>query len=186
VRNKYSEVARSASGKFAYPTGREGARALGYDPELVDAAHPGLLESFCGVGNPFSQFPIQPGSIVLDVGCGAGFDLYIAARLTGSEGRVQGVDLTAAMVARARENLQKAGIANAEVRQVESESLPFGDNTFDVVISNGVINLSPDKENLFREINRVLKQGGRFAFADVVLEQELPQGMAGSAEAWSQ
>jgi SAM-dependent methyltransferase len=186
VRSKYAEVAISASGKFSYPTGEEGARVLGYDPALVDAAHPGLLESFCGVGNPFSLFPIEPGSVILDVGCGAGFDLYIAARLTGPGGMVHGVDLTEAMVARARENLQKAGIANAEVRQVESESLPFGDNTFDVVISNGVINLSPDKETLFREINRVLKPGGRLGYADVVLEQELPQGMAGSAEAWSQ
>ncbi len=186
VRSKYSEVAQSASGKFAYPIGREGARILGYDPALVDAAHSGLPESFCGVGNPFSLFPIHPGSIILDVGCGAGFDLYVAARLTGPTGRVHGVDLTGAMVARARENLQTAGIVNAEVQQVESESLPFKNNTFDVVISNGVINLSPAKETLFREINRVLKPGGRFGFADVVLEQELPQGMAGSAEAWSQ
>ncbi len=159
---------------------------LGYDPALIDAAHAGLLESFCGVGNPFSLFPIQPGSIILDVGCGAGFDLYIAARLTGPAGRVQGVDLTEAMVVRARKNLRAAGIANAEVRQAESESLPFKDNIFDVVISNGVINLSPEKETLFREINRVLKPGGWLCFADVVLEQELPQGMADSAEAWSQ
>jgi arsenite methyltransferase len=186
VRSKYSEVARSAAGKFEYPTGREGAITLGYDPALVDAADPGLLESFCGVGNPFSLFTIQPGSIILDVGCGAGFDLFIASKLTGSAGRVHGVDLTPDMVARARENLQKAGVANAEVRQVDSESLPFGDNSFDAVISNGVINLSPDKETLFREINRVLKPGGRFCFADVVLEQKLPQGLAGSAEAWSQ
>jgi ubiquinone/menaquinone biosynthesis C-methylase UbiE len=179
-------VAKSAAGKFSYPTGKEGASALGYDPALIDEIHPGLLESFCGVGNPFSLFPIQPGSIILDVGCGAGFDLYVAARLTGPRGRVHGVDLTEAMVERARDNLQKAGIANAEVQQVESESLPFAANTFDVVISNGVINLSPDKETLFREINRVLKPGGRFGFADVMLEQELPQGMAGSTEAWSQ
>lgn len=179
-------MAASAAGKFAYPTGKEGALALGYDPVLVDAAHPGLLGSFCGVGNPFSLFPIEPGSIVLDVGCGAGFDLYIAGRLTGPGGRVYGVDLTEAMVARARENLQKAGIVNAAVQQVGSESLPFVDNSFDVVISNGVINLSPDKEALFREVLRVLRPGGRLGFADVVLEQELPPDMAGSAEAWSQ
>ena len=138
------------------------------------------------MGNPFSLFPIQPGSIILDVGCGAGFDLYIAAQLTGPEGTVHGVDLTKAMVARAQENLQKARITNAEVREVGSESLPFENAFFDVVISNGVINLSPDKVALFREINRVLKPGGRLGFADVVLEQALPQGMAASAEAWSQ
>ncbi len=186
MRSKYSEVAQSASGKFAYPTGREGARALKYDPALIDAALPDLLESFCGVGNPFSLFPIRPGTIILDVGCGAGFDLYIASRLTGPNGRVYGVDLTEAMVARACDNIQRAGIANAEVLQVASERLPFKDNTFDAVISNGVINLSPDKETLFCEINRSLKPGGWFGFADVVTEQELPQGMAGSAEAWSQ
>ena len=185
VRSKYSEVAQSASGKFAYPTGREGARALRYDPALIDAALPELLESFCGVGNPFSLFTVQPGTLILDVGCGAGFDLYIAAQLTGTHGRVYGVDLTEAMVARACEHIQRAGIENAEVLQVASERLPFKDNTFDVVISNGVINLSPDKETLFREINRVLKPGGWFGFADVVMEQELPQGMSGSAEAWS-
>jgi ubiquinone/menaquinone biosynthesis C-methylase UbiE len=106
------------------------------------------------VGNPFSLFPIQPGSVILDVGCGAGFELYIAARLTGPAGRVHGVDLTEAMVARARENLEKAGIENADVQKVGSESMPFEDNIFDMVISNGVINLSPEKESLFREINR--------------------------------
>jgi arsenite methyltransferase len=94
--------------------------------------------------------------------------------------------LTEGMVLRARENLRHAGIVNAEVQQVDSESLPFENDTFDVVISNGVINLSPQKEILFREINRVLKPGGMFGFADVVLEQELPQGIADSAEAWSQ
>lgn len=186
MRRKYSEVADSAAGKFGYPTGLEGARALGYDPVLVNAAQPCMLEPFCGVGNPFSLFPIQPGSILLDVGCGAGFDLYVAARLTGPGGKVYGVDLTEAMVARARENLEQACITNAEVRQAEAESLPFEDDTFDVVVSNGVINLSPEKETLFREINRVLKPGGRFAFADVVLEQQLPSDMAGSADAWSQ
>ncbi|OGW34299.1 MAG: hypothetical protein A2010_00220 [Nitrospirae bacterium GWD2_57_9] len=186
VRKKYSEVALSASGKFSYPTGREGALALGYDQALVEAAFPGLLESFCGVGNPFTLGPVLPGSIVLDVGCGAGFDLYTAARLAGPGGRVYGVDLTDAMVSRARENLRHAGIANAEVQQVISESLPFGDDLFDAVISNGVINLSASKEALFGEINRVLKPGGRFAFADVVLTQQLPEGLAGSAEAWSQ
>jgi arsenite methyltransferase len=99
---------------------------------------------------------------------------------------VYGVDLTAAMAARARENLRRAGITNAEVLQVESERLPFVDSFFDAVISNGVVNLSPEKETLLGEINRVLKPGGTFGLADVVLEQTLPPAVAGSAEAWSQ
>jgi ubiquinone/menaquinone biosynthesis C-methylase UbiE len=123
---------------------------------------------------------------VLDIGCGAGFDLSVASQLVGPAGRVYGVDLTEAMVLRARENLRHAGIANAEVQQVTSDSLPFRDNMFDAVISNGVINLSASKKTLFVEINRVLKPGGRFAFADVVLEQQLPEELKGSTEAWSQ
>jgi arsenite methyltransferase len=179
-------VARSVAGKFSYPTGREGAQALGYDPALIDAADPGLLASFCGVGNPFSLFPIAPGSAVLDVGCGAGFDMFVAAKLAGRSGTVQGVDLTEAMVEQARDNLRTAGIANAEVLQVDSEVLPYGNDSFDAVISNGVLNLSPEKELLLREINRVLRPGGTFGLADVVLEQALPADLAGSAEAWSQ
>ena len=151
----------------------------------MDAGIPSCSDHFAAWAI-LSAVPVQPGSIILDVGCGVGFDLFVAARLTGPGGRVYGVDLTEAMVARARENLQKAGVANAEVRQVGSENLPFGDTMFDGVISNGVINLATDKETLFREINRVLKPGGWLGFADVVLEQELPQGVAGSAEAWSQ
>jgi ubiquinone/menaquinone biosynthesis C-methylase UbiE len=108
------------------------------------------------VGNPFSLFTVGPGSAVLDVGCGAGFDLFIASHLAGPGGRVSGVDLTEAMAERARDNLRKAGVENAEVLHTDSEKLPFEDNTFDFVISNGVINLSPAKENLFLEINRVL------------------------------
>ncbi len=186
MRAKYTEAARSVEGLFGYPTGREGVLALGYEPALVAAADPGLVKAFCGVGNPFSVVVIQPGMTVLDVGCGAGFDLYVAAQLTGPSGMVMGVDLTEAMMMLARENLKKSGIANADVGRIDGEGLPFGENTFDRVISNGVINLSPDKEALFGEIYRVLRPGGRLGYADVVLEKDLPQGTAGSAEAWAQ
>jgi len=138
------------------------------------------------VGNPFSIGDIKPGSNVLDIGSGAGFDLYIAKRIVGDAGMVCGIDLTPEMVEVARENLSEAGMDKIEVVNISSEKIPFEDNTFDTVISNGVINLSPCKQELFQEIFRVLKNGGRLQFADVVLEKELPGTLVGSAEAWSQ
>jgi arsenite methyltransferase len=159
---------------------------LGYDPESIGQAPPGLLASFCGVGNPFLLGEIPSGSVILDFGCGAGFDLFVASRLAGSAGRVFGVDLTAEMVDLAAANLGDAGVTNYELRKIDSEELPYADNFFDFVISNGAINLSPQKPACFRELYRVLKSGGRIQFADVVLENELPPELAGSPEAWSQ
>ena len=152
----------------------------------MERAHARFFESSCGVGNPFSLGDIRPGESVLDIGCGGGLDLFVAAARVGGSGRVAGIDLTEDMVVRARENLALAGVKNAEVAKVDSDLLPYGDHTFDVVISNGVINLSPRKEVIFREIHRVLRPGGRLQFADVVLENELPPSLAGSADAWSQ
>jgi len=123
---------------------------------------------------------------VLDFGCGAGFDLFVASKMAGEHGLVCGIDLTEDMVLRARENLTLAGVTNFEIRKVDTEAIPYDDYSFDVVISNGVINLSPRKVASFKEIYRVLKSGGRLQFADVVLEKELPASLTGSAEAWSQ
>jgi arsenite methyltransferase len=186
IREKYAGVAISASGKFDYPTGRAGAEALGYDSSIIRKTTSKLLESFCGVGNPFLLGEICPGDAVLDFGCGAGFDLYVASRLAGKNGRVCGVDLTQEMVSRAVGNLASAGATNFEVKKIDSEEIPYPDNFFDVVTSNGVINLSPRKPACFRELYRVLKPGGRLQFADVVLESDLPAGLANSPEAWSQ
>jgi ubiquinone/menaquinone biosynthesis C-methylase UbiE len=179
-------VAQSATGKFAYPTGRTGAETLGYDPAAITAAPPEMLNSFCGVGNPFSIGKVEPGERVLDLGCGAGFDLLVAARLVGTDGQVAGVDLTPEMVELARDNLRQAGLTHVTVSQVQGESLPFPNNAFTVAISNGVINLAPDKPGLFREIFRVLQPGGRLQFADVMRQGELPSHLLGSREAWSQ
>jgi SAM-dependent methyltransferase len=186
IKNKYAEVSISAAGKFEYPTGKDGAIALGYDPAIISSAAPGFLESFCGVGNPFSLGKIEHGDVVLDFGSGAGFDLFVASRLVGETGRVCGVDLTEQMVERSQNNLADANISNAEIRKVDSENVPYANDTFDVVISNGVINLSPSKDICFREIYRILKPGGRLQFADVVLENEMPSDLSGSLEAWSQ
>lgn len=186
VRKKYGEVSQSAEGKFAYPTGKAGAVALGYDPSVIRNIPIELLESFCGVGNPFSLGKINPEEAVLDVGCGTGFDIIVASRLVGLTGRVCGIDLTPEMVEHAKRNLMRAGVSNAEVQIASSEAIPYYDCTFDVVISNGVLNLSPLKEKSFREIYRVLKSNGHLQFADIVLKGDLPPEIASSLDAWSQ
>jgi len=186
IQEKYAEVAGSATGKFQYQTGKAGAEALGYDARDIRDAPEQLLESFCGVGNPFSLGDISPGETVLDIGCGAGFDLLVASRKVGPNGSVYGVDMTQEMVGKAAKGLAHAGVANFDVRLANVEDLPFEESTFEVVISNGVLNLSPSKIVAFREIYRVLKPNGRLQFADIVLKEELPAGIAGSADAWSQ
>ena len=159
---------------------------LGYDSDLLHNLPPELLRSFCGVGNPFAIGSLERGSVVLDIGCGAGFDLLVAHRQVGGTGRVCGVDLTEEMIMRAQANLAGAGISDIELKQVDGDAIPYAEASFDVVISNGVINLSPCKQELFAEIIRVLKPGGRLQFADIVLETELPSHLLGSLEAWSQ
>lgn len=186
IKNKYAEVAVSAGGKFKYPTGNAGAEALGYDNSLIRNSPPELLESFCGVGNPFAIAEIEPGAQVLDIGCGAGFDLLVASNLVGKSGRVCGIDLTKDMVSRATRNMALASLTNVEIRHVEKEEIPYSDRTFDIVISNGVINLSPCKNTLFKEIFRVLKPEGRLQFADIIMKKALPESLAPSPEAWAQ
>jgi ubiquinone/menaquinone biosynthesis C-methylase UbiE len=159
---------------------------LSYPQNFIDDAPKTLLASFCGVGNPFSARELQPGEKVLDVGSGAGFDLYVASRFVGPSGKVCGIDLTREMVVRAQKNLLCSGRGNIEVVHISTEKIPYDDNTFDTVISNGVINLSPCKQELFLEIFRVMKKRGTFQFADVILEKKLPDTMTGSLEAWSQ
>jgi len=186
VHKKYSSVANSAEGLFRYPTGREGAAKLGYDETLLSAMPPESLNGFCGVGNPHDIAPIEAGARVLDVGCGTGFDLIVARKAVGETGRVCGIDMTPEMLERARKNFLELGIEDIELELVDSEKIPYPDASFDVVISSGVINLSPAKLGLFLEIRRVLKPGGRLQFADIVLDKPLPPGMAGNLDAWAQ
>ncbi len=184
IRKRYGRVSRCADGLFKYPTGRAGAEGLGYDPTLVAAAPQEMMASFCGVGNPLSLGEISAGSTVLDIGCGAGFDLFCAARAIGPSGKAIGIDLTPEMVDRARTHLELAGVTNAEIHNASVEQIPLQNGTADLVISNGVLNLSPIKEQMFSEIARVLKQGGVLQFADIVLSQELAANQK-SASAWS-
>jgi SAM-dependent methyltransferase len=184
IREKYKKVAHSIDGGFLYPTGKEGAEKLGYDPFLIHSAPKPLIEIFCGVGCPFSLGEIALGETVLDVGCGGGFDLFCSSRMVGLEGKAFGVDLSPEMIKKAQANLALAGVSNARVQVGSSEQLPFDEDTFEVVTSNGVLNLSLEKEKTYSEIWRVLKPGGRLQFADMVLKEELPPEEM-SAKAWS-
>jgi len=186
VRRWYSERFRGGPIAADYPTGRAGALALGYDHAAIEAAPPELLESFCGVGNPLALGPPARGERVLDVGCGGGFEVFVAARCVGPRGRAQGIDLTPEMVGLANAGLAKAGLGWAQVNQGSAEQIPCETGAFDLVISNGALNLSPDKERAFGEIYRVLRGGGRLQFADIVRGGDGLCEAAGDPDAWSQ
>jgi arsenite methyltransferase len=172
IGEKYAKVSESPEGLFSYPTGRAGLKALKYDPEIIQALPEAAVESYCGVGNPFPLGTILEGEVVLDVGCGAGVDTLIAAMMVGPKGRVVGIDLIPEMLDRAKENLRKASLNNVIFQEASGEDLPFSDASFDVVISNGVFNLIPDKKKALKEVLRVLKPFGRFMIADQVLTAE--------------
>ncbi len=185
IRNKYADISKSAINKFAYPTGIEGARVLGYDASLFSLIPVEMMESFCGVGNPFLSGAINEGKFLLDIGCGSGVDLILAAHLVGNKGRACGIDITPEMAILAKKNADKTSLSNIEVKEGSAESIPYEDNMFDVVISNGVLNLSPEKEIAFTEIFRVLAPGGRLQFADIILEGDKARETPCTLEAWS-
>jgi arsenite methyltransferase len=185
IRGKYVRVAVSPEGLFRYPTGRAGLAALHYDPQLIRALPGSVVDAYCGVGNPFTLGPVRAGDAILDIGCGAGVDTIIAARLTGPSGSATGLDMVPEMVARAQENARLAGASNVDFRSGSAEELPFPDNSFEVVISNGVFNLIVDKARALGEVYRVLKPGGRFLLADQILAGELPKETKARIENWA-
>ena len=185
VKSKYSDVATNPEEGFHFHTGRPLAAMLSYTAEDLEGLPESAIESFAGTGNPFSWGRLRPGEVVVDIGSGAGFDSLQAARHVGPGGRVIGVDMTQEMVDKAIEGAKDMGLANAEFRLGYAEALPVEDGCADVVISNGVINLTPDKMSPMKEIYRVLKPGGRIQIADIVVHIEVPQEAKDDIDLWS-
>jgi SAM-dependent methyltransferase len=185
VREKYRAVALKPDAAYHFHTGRPLAARLGYDQAAVDALPDRAVESFAGVGNPFSLRPLDAGEHVVDVGSGAGFDSFIAARQVGPTGRVVGVDMTAAMLDKSRATAQFLGYDHVEFREGLAEALPVEDGWADVVISNGVINLCPDKQLAFAEIYRALRPGGWLQFADIANGRPVPPEALRDIDLWT-
>lgn len=169
ITQKYRKVAVSPEGLFRYPTGEASARGLGYPAGPLSLIPEPICKRFVGVGNPFVLGTLHPGEAVLDLGCGAGFDAFVAAQLVGTSGRVVGIDLSVDMLAIADAGKAEGGFRQVEFRQAAVEVMPFPDESFDVALSNGVLNLIPDKPAALREIFRVLRPGGRLQACDIGL-----------------
>ena len=185
VREKYREVAAQPDATFHFHTGRPLAARLGYDTAVVDTLPDRAVESFAGVGNPFSLRRLQPGERVVDVGSGAGFDSFIAAGQVGESGRVIGVDMTPEMLEKSRATATTLGYDHVEFREGLAEAIPVEDGWADAVISNGVINLCADKQAVFAEIYRVLKPGGYVQFADIANGRPVPPEALRDIDLWT-
>ena len=184
IQEEYALVAAEPERGFHFHTGRRLAAILSYEDEWLEGVPEATIASFAGTGNPFALGRLETGEKVVDVGCGAGIDSLIAAKMVSSTGRVIGVDLTPEMVAKARAGAREAGTNNAEFRQGLAESLPVEDNWADVVISNGVLNLFPDKLAGLREIARVLKPGGRLQVGDILVSKAVPDNGKRDIDLW--
>jgi ubiquinone/menaquinone biosynthesis C-methylase UbiE len=182
----YGRVAASPDAQFHFHRGPiYAATMLGYDADELARLPAFVTASFAGVGNPHTIAPLSPRDVVLDVGSGTGTDLLLAARRIGPDGRAIGVDMTAAMRARATAGAKSCGFTNVDVREGDAARLPVQDSAVDVVISNGVLNLVPDKPNAVREIARVLKPGGRAQIADIVIGEVLPESVLRDIDLWT-
>jgi arsenite methyltransferase len=186
IREKYAKVALLPEGYFRYPTGKVALEKLKYDSELINVFPSEVVRSYCGVGNPFQLGPVHTGEHILDIGCGGGMDALVAAMMVGSTGKVIGVDVVYEMLARARENLRRTSLNNVIFQESSAEALPFPDEFFDLVISNGAFNLIPDKNKALKEVWRALKSSGRLMIADEILTGLLPEEKEARIEKWAQ
>ena len=184
IRKEYAEVARNPAQGFHFHTGRPLAGMLGYEDAWLEHVPEPSIASFAGTGNPFALGPIRPGEHVVDIGSGGGIDSLIAAWMTGPAGRVVGIDMTPEMLARARGSAAAAGAENVEFREGHAEMLVVEDGWADVVISNGVVNLCPDKLHVFREMHRVLEPGGRLQIADILVQKAVPESAKRDINLW--
>ncbi len=186
IQSIYARVAEDPSGDFHFHRGPVyAADLLGYDHAALAALPDQSTASFAGVANPLKLGPIGEGMVVADIGCGAGMDLLLAAKAVGPGGHAIGIDITEAMAARARGSARAAGLQNVQVRLGDAMSLPLEDASVDVVISNGVLNLTPDKSVAYAEVFRVLKPGGRFLYADIIVGHELSESVRRDIDLWT-
>jgi len=184
IKKTYSSVSDEPGRDFIFPTGRSWAEDLGYPAELANVPD-SAVESFAGVANPWTMGRLSAGERVLDLGSGAGTDSLVAAQMVGADGRVTGIDMTAPMLAKARAAAAEMSVANVEFVEGEAERLPFSDASFDVVISNGVIDLVPDKDAVFAELYRVLVPGGRMQIADVTIQNPVSEEGRRKIDLWT-
>jgi arsenite methyltransferase len=185
IQKTYTDVSTDQDAEFIFPTGRAWAQDLGYPEPELSRVPDSSVASFAGVANPFALGRVETRRTVLDLGCGAGTDLLVAAQMVGPEGRVHGVDMTPTMLERARESARAMGLSNVELHESLIEALPLDDESVDVVISNGVIDLVPDKEAVFAEIDRVLRPGGRLQIADVIIHTEVSEDARKRIDLWT-
>jgi SAM-dependent methyltransferase len=185
VKDMYRHVAEEPGGNYHFELGRPLADRLGYPGEILDQVPAGAVESFAGVGYFFDLAELQPGEDVVDLGSGSGMDVFFAAVQVGPEGTSTGVDFTAEQLAKAQRLATDAGFSQVELREGRIDAIPAADSSADVVISNGVINLSPVKERVFAEAARILRPGGRLALADIVSEQQLKESIVCDADLWA-
>jgi SAM-dependent methyltransferase len=185
IEEEYAAVARDPGRGYHFHTGRPLASMLGYRDDWLEGVPEGAIASFAGTGNPFRLGQLEPGERVVDVGSGAGMDSLIAAKMVGPDGRVIGVDMTRAMLDVARTSASEAGLGNVEFREGLAESLPVPDSWADVVISNGVLNLLPDKLAALQEIARVLKPAGRLQVGDILVQKAVPEAAKQQIDLWT-